>query len=103
MIYLNISFILRLFLCYLTQLCNICSLLLLLECTIIFRFSKREDATNDLKEAVEVIILLQVCSLFLYHNYLSILLFLMFQAGDKDAVEKLSKRTVKVISSFSSL
>ncbi|KAG0518997.1 hypothetical protein BDA96_09G225900 [Sorghum bicolor] len=34
------------------------------------RFSKREDATNDLKEAVE--------------------------AGDKDAVEKLSKRTVKV-------
>ena len=83
------------------------SLLSLLECTIIFRYSKREDATEDLKEAVEVIVLLQVCSLFGI-IIMSILLFLnpkgkwslMFQDGDKDAIEKLSKRTVKVISSF---
>jgi SET domain-containing protein len=39
------------------------SLRSLLECTIIFRYSKRDDATKDLTEAVEVFAFLQVWSL----------------------------------------
>jgi len=83
-------------------------LILLLECTILFRYSKREDATKELTEAVEVTVLIKVLSPFGIIFLCQLLLFvnpkgkrlLMFQEGDKDAIEKLSKRTVKVISSF---
>jgi len=45
-------------------------LILLLECTILFRYSKREDATKELTEAVEVTVLIKVLT-FWHHILVS--------------------------------
>ena len=112
MIYLNISFILWLFLCYLTHLYNICTSKSSLIARVYYYFQilKKRRCNQRSERGSRGNYLAPSLLTFWYHNYLSILLFLnpkgkwslMFQDGDKDAIEKLGKRTVKVISSFSS-